>query len=305
MRMAIILAPVTLLIAVLVYLAPGKTKPLFDVATTKQNLESLERSIPLLEASLKDISKQQPLAESKIGANDASISAILKGIPGALVTRQQTGNGASSRVIHFSTTRVEDKETFSKKQADRFSNTLTPQDLDLLYQEHQLKVLAKQLQEMAVLKHLIRQHGLATVHVFLENSEGAKSYSQNLENLKAREKEAIPLLREELAEIKELANGLAGEELSKANKTENSLRQELEKHEQQMQNLGPAGMLYARGEAITVIPLEVETVSWARITDPLVFLIDANSEKTRDLFSKLPKSNGYWMLTANQPTQRR
>ena len=57
MRAAIILATVALLIAAGVYLALGGAKPLFDAATTKQNIENLARKIPALETSLKDISQ--------------------------------------------------------------------------------------------------------------------------------------------------------------------------------------------------------------------------------------------------------
>jgi len=297
MRAAIILATVALLIAAGVYLALGGAKPLFDAATTKQNIENLARKIPALETSLKDISQLKPSPETISSASGDSVAVILKNLPGIRIIQNPpvTGN-PSTHVVHFLDTQTEDKDSFAKKQAEKFSNTLTPQDQDLLYQEHQLQVEVWQLQEMVTLKQLIRQHGLATIHVLQETLEEANHYSQNLELLKEKEKEVIPQLREELAEVKELANGLAGEELSKANKTENSLRMELEKHEQQMQNLGPAGRLYAKGEAITVIALEANKLSWNNFNNAMVFLTDANPEKNRALFSKLPQDVGYWVV---------
>lgn len=302
MRAAIILATVALLIAAGVYLALGKAKPLFDAAITKQNIETLVRQISALETSLKDISKLKPSPESKFSAGDASVSEILKELPGIHIPKQQPGNGPpSARVVHFLVSQSEDKNTFGTKQAKRFSNNLNLQELDLLYREHLLQVEVWQLQEMAVLKYLIRQHGLATIHVLLETMEDAKSYSQNLDLLKAREKDVIPLLREELAEVRELANGLAGEELSKANMNENSLRLELEKYEQQLQNLGPAGRLYAKGEAITIIALEANKLPWGNFNKAMVFLTDTNPEKTSALFSKLPQGSGYWMLSLKKP----
>ena len=297
MRAAIILATVALLIAAGVYLALGGAKPLFDAATTKQNIENLARKIPALETSLKDISQLKPSPETISSASGNSVAVILNNLPGIGIIQHPPVNGTpSTHVVHFLVTQTEDKDSFAKKQAEKFSNTLTPQDQDLLYQEHQLQVEVWQLQEMVTLKQLIRQHGLATIHVLQETLEEANHYSQNLKLLKEKEKEVIPQLREELAEVKELANGLAGEELSKANKTENSLRMELEKHEQQMQNLGPAGRLYAKGEAITVIVLEANKLSWNNFNNAMVFLTDANPEKNRALFSKLPQDVGYWVV---------
>jgi|GEM_PF-475969 len=297
MRAAIILATVALLIAAGVYLALGGAKPLFDAATTKQNIENLARKIPALETSLKDISQLKPSPETISSASGDSVTVILNNLPGIRIIQHPPVTGTpSTNVVHFLVTQTEDKDSFAKKQAEKFSNTLTPQDQDLLYQEHQLQVEVCQLQEMVTLKQLIRQHGLATIHVLQETLEGANHYSQNLELLKEKEKEVIPQLREELAEVRELANGLAGEELSKANKTENSLRMELEKHEQQMQNLGPAGRLYAKGEALTIIPLKAEKIPWNNLHATVVFLTDANPEKNRTLFSRLPQGAGYWVV---------
>ena len=297
MRAAIILATVALLIAAGVYLALGGAKPLFDAATTKQNIENLARKIPALETSLKDISQLKPSPETISSASGNSVAVILNNLPGIGIIQHPPVNGTpSTHVVHFWVTQTEDKDSFAKKQAEKFSNTLTPQDQDLLYQEHQLQVEVWQLQEMVTLKQLIRQHGLATIHVLQETLEEANHYSQNLKLLKEKEKEVIPQLREELSEVKELANGLAGEELSKANKTENSLRMELEKHEQQMQKLGPAGRLYSKGEAITVIALEATKLSWNNFNNAMVFLTDANPEKNRALFSRLPQGVGYWVV---------
>ena len=297
MRAAIILATVALLIAAGVYLALSGAKPLFDATTTKQNIEHLARKIPALETSLKDISQLKPSPETISSASGDSVAVILNNLPGIRIIQHPPINGTpSTHVVYFLVTQTEDKDSFAKKQAEKFSNTLTPQDQDLLYQEHQLQVEVCQLQEMVTLKQLIRQHGLATIHVLQETLEGANHYSQNLELLKEKEKEVIPQLREELAEVRELANGLAGEELSKANKTENSLRMELEKHEQQMQNLGPAGRLYAKGEALTIIPLKAEKIPWNNLHATVVFLTDANPEKNRTLFSRLPQGAGYWVV---------
>lgn len=297
MRAAIILATVALLIAAGFYLALSGAKPLFDATTTKQNIENLARKIPALETSLKDISQLKPSPETISSASGDSVAVILNNLPGIRIIQHPAVNSTpSTHVVHFFVTQTENKESFAKKQAEKFSNTLTPQDQDLLFQEHQLQVEVWQLQEMVTLKQLIRQHGLATIHVLQETLEEANHYSQNLKLLKEKEKEVIPQLREELAEVKELANGLAGEELSKANKTENSLRMELEKHEQQMQKLGPAGRLYAKGEAITVIVLEANKLSWNNFNNAMVFLTDANPEKNRPLFTNLPQDVGYWVV---------
>ena len=297
MRLAITTVLVILFLALGMYFFSGKTRQPFDATKTRQHIEELEKRVTLLAATLGKSSSSTPMAGKEITKAGSPVGEILAALPGVTISKRKNGQATPAQwLVHVVVTTPEDKSSFEKRMAGQFASPLLPQDLDTLYQEHLLIVEARQLEEMATLKILVEKHGLATVLV-----AGQQEEIPDLALLKERETEVIAQFREQLAEIRELANGLAGEELAKANQTENSLRLELEKHDQHMRLLGPVVRLVARGVPIKPVFLTAGSSPWERDSSPVLFLADSNPEATQAMVSTLPARYGYVRLGVFEP----
>ncbi|HLW65885.1 MAG TPA: hypothetical protein VKS79_11235 [Gemmataceae bacterium] len=70
------------------------------------------------------------------------------------------GRNLPSRIIHLQDWHFVPKELLAIDLTDAYGRSLTPDEIDLLYEQHLLEVELVQLEQMAVLRCLIQHHGL-------------------------------------------------------------------------------------------------------------------------------------------------
>jgi hypothetical protein len=132
---------------------------------------------------------------------------------------------------------------------------LTDADVAGLYAQHLRTVEAVQAEQLAVLRHLAREHGLKRVFVEGLTPEGERAYRIHAEALVAWERDELPGLRQEVAEAENLAKkqGAAGE-LAKAIAAQT--RDMIEAQQHDLLNLGAPARLLAAGELAEVLALD-------------------------------------------------
>jgi len=128
--------------------------------------------------------------------------------------------------------------------------------VDLLYEQHFLEVELVQIEHLAILRCLIRHHGLK--RVFAENlaPEGLGAYREKIAVLKAMERDDMPELRKQLLQVKRLREGAEGERLETVKVMESKITGMIDGHKRRLLEVGAAGRLLVSGELEDVEPLE-------------------------------------------------
>jgi hypothetical protein len=187
---------------------------------------------------------------------------LLRGLPFvarvdvALRCRRPTCRVIQLRDYHFVP-----RDLFNMEVLALMSRTPTAEEAELLYQEHLLQVELVQVQQVAVLRCLIKHHGLKTVHIERLIAEGVPEFKTRIAALK----EADPHqdeLRRQLAEVQALLKKLAGEgkagseRYAKAQAVEKEIVELLEHHRLELLELGAVARLLVSGELQCVLPLD-------------------------------------------------
>jgi len=111
-----------------------------------------------------------------------------------------------------------------------------------------------QVEQLAILRCLIRRHGLTTIHIEGLTEKNAQEFTGLAGALKAMEAEEIPRIQEELKEYKRHLEVNPRDQ--KARTKVNTLVEMLNQHRMQMLKMGVAGRLLIAGELKDVLPLE-------------------------------------------------
>jgi hypothetical protein len=126
-----------------------------------------------------------------------------------------------------------------------------------------LEVEGVQAEQIAVLRCLIRHHGLRRVYCEGLTTAGLTNYGEQIRVLREMEAEQIPALKKQLADVRELLGSMKGKEstdrYTKAAGIEAEIVGMLNDHRVRLLELGAAGRLLIAGELEDVLPLDDET----------------------------------------------
>ena len=105
-----------------------------------------------------------PKTQGRIDDLTAPAVDILRGLPGVVRVEVAQVANPTRRIIHLRDWHYVPKDLFTLDLNDLHGRTLTAEELDRRYRESLLEVEVVQLEQMAMLRCLIKHHGLREVH---------------------------------------------------------------------------------------------------------------------------------------------
>ncbi len=162
------------------------------------------------------------------------------------------------RLIHLRDWHYVPKDLYALDMRTAYKRPLSEQEIDLLHEELLLEAELVQYEQMTLLRCLIKHHGLRQVVAEGFSEKELQVYRDKVAAHGAVEKEQIPALRKQLAEVRTLlAEMTEGEDrYEKAKAIEQEILALLDRHRVAMLELGAAGRLLMSGELEEVLPLE-------------------------------------------------
>lgn len=193
--------------------------------------------------------------------DDLSCSAedILRQLPGVVeVEVQRLSKSPTHRLIHLRDWHFVPKELFALDMKAAYQRPLSEHEIDLLVEEHLLEVERVQIEQMTLLRCLIKHHGLRRVFAEGFSEKELAVYQAKVAALRGVETESIPRLHEQLAEVRAfLGRTNEGEERhTKAKSIEAEILSLLDQHWVALLEVGSAGRLLISRELEEVLPIE-------------------------------------------------
>src|SRR5262249_16458738 len=152
---------------------------------------------------------------------------------------------------------------------------LTDDEIDRLHEELCLEVEAVQLEQIAVLRCLIKHHSLRRIYSEGLTEKDLPSYKERIGVLRTMEKEQISQLQKQLEEVRELKKGMEAkgregtEGYEKAASIEKEIAGLIWQHRLNLLELGAPGRLLIGGEIEEVRPLgDAELLEQAKPITP-------------------------------------
>ncbi len=243
--------------AVFLYVNNQKTAP-SHAAQIEDRRPKLKQLVAEQEIeSAKAVANYLPKHKTRIDDLDAQVVDLLRQLPGVVhVEVAVAAAKPTCRIVHLRDWHYVPKDLYALDMKQAHGRELADDEIDRLHQELLLEVEVVQLEQMALLRCLIKHHGLKRVF-----SEGfslgeLEAYREKIAVLKSMDKEQIPHVRKQLEEVRTLLEGATGEKKEKAEAIESQLVTMLDEHKHRLLEMGAAGRLLISGELEDVLPLE-------------------------------------------------
>ena len=207
------------------------------------------------------VAHYRPANSTTISDVSTPAAEVLRGLPFVQRVEVSPSTGpVSKRIVHLLDARLRSRELFFLDVHVGRPGGPTVAEADLLYQEHLLQVELVQVRQAAVLRCLVRQHGLEAV--VIEDLTGADDREFQRRLAAAREAEAQqPALRQQLAEAQVLLRHIAATEdhgsqrYYKVQAAAREVAYALDQHRLQLLEMGAAARLVVSGELTTLLRL--------------------------------------------------
>lgn len=233
------------------------TSPPFPI-TTEDRIPKLKKQIAEQEIeSSEAVAKYTPTIKTRVDDLDAPVVDLLRQLPG--VVQVEVGVASkkpTSRIIHLRDWHFVPRELYALDMKTAHGRDLTDDEIDRLHQELLLEVELVQVEQMAVLRCLIKQHGLKKVFSEGFSANELEAYREKIAVLKAMDSEQVAQVRRQLVDVRKLVEGATGETKEKALAIESQLVAMLDEHQHRLLEMGAAGRLLISGELEDVLPLE-------------------------------------------------
>ncbi len=206
----------------------------------------------------KVVADYTPGTSSRIDDLSAPAACLLRQLPGVVEVDARPTKNATHRLVHLRDWHFVPKDLYALDMKAAYKRPLSDREIDLLHEELLLEVELVQIEQMTLLRCLIKHHGLRRVFCEGFSVGELQAYKDRIAALRGVEKEDIPRLREQLAEVRSLIGSMKeGEErYEKAKKIEAEVLQLLDQHRVALLEMGAAGRLLMSGELEEVLPLE-------------------------------------------------
>jgi len=234
--------------------APSPPAPV----TTEDRIPKLKQQIAEQEVeSSQAVAKYAPTIKTRIDDLDSPVADLLRQLPGVVkVEVGTTAKKPTSRIIHLRDWHFVPKELYALDMKEVHGRELSADEIDRLHQELLLEVELVQIEQMAVLRCLIKHHGLKRVFSEGFSPGELNAYRERIAVLKAMDQEQVPKVRTQLEEVRKLIADATGERKEKAQEIEAQLLELLDDHKERLLEMGAAGRLLISGELEDVLPLE-------------------------------------------------
>ena len=261
MRRAAPILVIVLGAVALAYWLKGGAKP----PAPTPNPAKIENRIPKLKQQIADqevesaqaVAKYAPQSPTRIDDLASPVVDLLRQLPG--VVRVEVGvapQKPTARIVHLRDWHFVPKDLYALDMKQAHGRELTPEEIDRLHQELLLEVQLVQLEQMALLRCLIKHHGLKKVFAEGFSPSELVAYREKIGLLRSMEKKQIPEIRTQLEEVRKLQDGTTGKLSEEAQGIEKQLLALLDEHKHRLLETGAAGRLLISGELEDVLPLE-------------------------------------------------
>jgi len=225
---------------------------------TEDRIPKLKKQIAEQEVeSVQADAEYAPTGKVRIDDLDSPVVNLLRQLPGVVkVEVGTTAKKPTSRIIHLRDWHFVPKELYALDMKTAHGREMTADEIDRLHQELLLEVELVQIEQMAVLRCLIKHHGLKRVFSEGFSPDELENYKDRIAVLRSMEMEQVPQVRKRLAEVRTLIDGSTGETKEKAEAIESQLLTLLDEHKHRLLEMGAAGRLLISGELEDVLPLE-------------------------------------------------
>ncbi len=226
--------------------------------TTKDRIQKLKKQIAEQEAeSTQAVADYAPASKVRIDDHNSSVADLLRQLPGVVhVEGGVAATKPTNRIIHLRDWHYVPKDLFAIDMKQTHGRELTADEIDRLYQELLLEVELVQIEQMAVLRCLVKHHGLKRLFSEGFSPNELENYKDRIAVLRAMDREQIPQVRKQLEDVRSLIEGSTGERLEQAKVIEAQLVTLLDDHKYRLLEMGSAGRLLISGELGDVLPLE-------------------------------------------------
>ena len=150
------------------------------------------------------------------------------------------------RIVHVRDWHFINRDAFGIDAQNSSENELSESDISHHYGQFLLQVDAIQTEQLAILRRLIKDHGLKRIFVEGLSAEELPNYLERVAIFRDLEQNQIPKLRKQLEEALAL----------KAKDIEQQAMGMLDEHGVRLLHIGAAGRLLLAGEIEEVLPLE-------------------------------------------------
>jgi hypothetical protein len=211
--------------------------------------------------SLRAVEQYKPTLKGQLTDLTCPVRDLLAGLPGVVEVEQPVQcDKPVRRVIHLRDWHLVPHDVYAIDLATSARRPLAADEVARLHAELLLEVEAVQAEQMAVLRCLIRHHGLRRVYSEGVTPAGLSNYRDIIKTLSAMEKDEIPAARRQLAEVRELLASMRGQDGSDPYRSARGIEAELAKmlddHRDRLLEFGAAGRLFIAGELEDVLPLD-------------------------------------------------
>ncbi len=203
-----------------------------------------------------------PSMEGNLDDHSVDAAGLLGQLPAvAQVDIPSLAAAPTRRIVHLRDWHFVPKDLYALDLSSVRRN-LTNEDIDLLHSRLLLEVEAVQLDQMAVLRCLVRHHGLRRVFAEGLTSKDLANYKDKIAVLKNMEEKDVPRFRQQLDEVRELKRSMAAagreksERYEQADAIEKQVAEMLHQHQHRLLEVGAAGRMLIAGEIEDVLPLD-------------------------------------------------
>jgi hypothetical protein len=200
------------------------------------------------------VAQYRPIAQTQIGDLKSSIASVLYELP--CVAQIEVRFGVAKprhRIIQLRDWHVIPKDRFAAEIKHARERELPDAEIEQLYQEHLYAVEGVQLEQISILRCLIKHHGLTRICSEGLTPDEMASYMKKLALLRTMDNEQIPELRKQLDGVRKL------KQKEKAQQIEEKLHTMLDEYKYSLLEIGAAGRLLITRELESVLPLEDAT----------------------------------------------
>ena len=244
-RAIVALVLFTGVVALAVYLYVGRPLPL-----TGERIPALNKLVAEQEEeSAQAVANYRPSNKARIDDLDVSVVDLLRQLPGVVqVEVSVAAEKPTHRIVHLRDWHFVSKDLYAIDMKAAHGRELTAEEIDRLHQELLLEVEAVQLEQMALLRCLIKHHGLKRIFSEGLAAKDLPEYRKRIAVLRNMEQNQISELRKQLADVREMMKGKTGHEQAK--KIEMEITGMIDQHPAQLLELGAPGRLLMAGPVL-------------------------------------------------------
>jgi hypothetical protein len=213
----------------------------------------------LEEESSQAVNNYQPKTQARIDNLGISVDDLLRQLPG--VAQVEVGvreEKPTCRIIHLRDWHFVPKELYALDLKNATGRELSKDEIDRLHRELLLEVEAVQLEQMALLRCLIKHHGLKRICCEGLTANDLPNYKEKIAVLKDMEEKQIRELRRQLADVREIQKRADPKSVrhDQAKKIEAEITDMIDQHRLRLLELGAPGRLLIAGDIEEVLPLD-------------------------------------------------